>query len=205
MNQKKRIPEILYANFFTWNKNSLQCLSRSARGASVVPIAIPQCRLSEGERLLACRRLNSLRLRNRSRMFNSTSRYLVYCTINRSIKEVTIIPRCRNEIHEVNATAWSLPDFHYDRIVPLRRNEPRFSAEFRALNRGPQCAGVTSAAALTHTGTPGDNNYKSIVSRTAVFIGLFNANMVSAIINCKRSSVVWNKIAHIIRTELRVS
>lgn len=39
--------------------------------------------------------------RNRFQMFNSTSRYLVYCTINRDTKRVTIILRyprysCRN-------------------------------------------------------------------------------------------------------------
>lgn len=56
-------------------------------------------------------------------------------------------------------------------------------------------------AALTHTGTPGDNNYKSIVSR-GVFIGLFNANMASAIINCRPNRL--DKIGHIIRTKLRV-
>lgn len=57
-------------------------------------------------------------------------------------------------------------------------------------------------AALTHTRihryTPGDNNYKSIVLRV-VFIGLFNANIASAIINCWPSR--QSKIAHIIRTE----
>lgn len=46
--------------------------------------------------------------------------------------------------------------------------------------------------------TSGDNNYKSIVSR-GVFIGLFNANIVSVIINCRASRV--DKIALIIRTE----
>lgn len=58
------------------------------------------------------------------------------------------------------------------------------------------------AAALTHTRThrytPGDNNYKSIVLRV-VFIGLFNANIASAIINCWSSR--QSKIAHIIRIE----
>lgn len=41
----------------------------------------------------------------------------------------------------------------------------------------------------------------SLLSR--VFIGLFNANMASAIINCRSSRL--GKVVHIIRTELRVS
>lgn len=58
-----------------------------------------QCRSPKGEHDSSAVNLFS---RNRSQMFNSTSRYLVYCTINRGIKRVTIIPRyprlysCRN-------------------------------------------------------------------------------------------------------------
>lgn len=43
--------------------------------------------------------VNSWQL-SQSLSFSSTSRYLVYCTINRGIKGVTVIPsRCRNEVH----------------------------------------------------------------------------------------------------------
>lgn len=60
-------------------------------------------------------------------MFNSTSRYLVYCTINRGIKRVTIIPlsallqRGPRERRRHDRDRCRFPLL---RIVPLRRNEP---------------------------------------------------------------------------------
>jgi len=66
----------------------MQRLSQIVKDASIMPL-YSQCRKKsmqvDGP---VCRRL--IHFRNRSRMFNSTSRYLVYCTINRDIKRVII-------------------------------------------------------------------------------------------------------------------
>jgi len=84
--------------------------------------------------------------RNRFQMFNSTSRYLVYCTINRDTKRVTIILRyprytvAATLIHvSTGRDRCRLPLFAHCAVT---HNEPaRFSTDFRILNRGSQCTG----------------------------------------------------------------
>lgn len=86
-------------------------------------------RSSKGERTaLRMSAVNSLS-QSFFRMFNSTSRYLVYCTINRSIKKVTIIPLSALPQHPRERS--SLPvvivaDFHYCALCRnLRHNESK--------------------------------------------------------------------------------
>lgn len=132
---------------FKLDQNSLTSIAFMSYGVCDCRVGtVPQCRSPKGERaeLRAGIRWRLLRSRNRPQMFNSTSRYLVYCTINRGKESYNHTAICVT----VAATGftWAPPvviaavTAITARIVP-RHNEPAdFSPEFRALNRGPQCA-----------------------------------------------------------------